>query len=54
MSFILISLWADAINKFYYGTMGFNRNSAADALLLAGVITFVVGVLITIAPNNDN
>lgn len=51
MSFILISLWADFINKFYYGVLGFCRQNAGDALLLAAMLTFFLGVFISVIPS---
>ena len=54
ISFILISLWADVINKFYYGVIGFNRCRPGDALFLACFFTFFLFAFICFIPHNIN
>lgn len=52
LSFILISLWADAINKIYYDTIGFNRCRTGDAVFLACFLTFFLFAFICFIPHN--
>ena len=51
LSFILISLWADVITKFYYNTLGFSRRSTAQSFFLAALLTFCLGVFVSLMPN---
>ncbi len=46
LSFILVSLWNDTINKIYYDMLGFDRTSTLHSLLLSFTITFIVITMI--------